>query len=183
MSRNKSLLFIIIVLIFVFSRNLFSEEKRGAELRILKTDGQKIKGELIAVKETALLLLESTTSADVSVNLVDIMSIEVIKQPKILLGAGLGLLIGGSVGALTGVMFGEDAPENGETSEEYETRSVSQKAITIGVLFGLIGAIGGGITGANIGSGGTIQIQGSPEDKINRELDRLRLKSRVPDYR
>ena len=147
MSRNKSLLFIIIVIFFVFSGNLFSEEKRGAELRILKTDGQKIKGELIAVKETALLLLETTTSVDASVNFDDIMSIEVIKQPKILVGAGLGFLIGGSVGALTGVMFGEDTPENGENSEEYETRSVSQKAVTIGVLFGLIGAVGGGDDG------------------------------------
>jgi len=160
-----------------------AKNRRGAELRIQKTDGQQVKGELIAVKERSLLLLDSASGADVSVAMVDIEYIEVLKQPKILLGAGLGLLIGGSVGALTGVMFGQDEPDKGENPDEYETRSLSQKALTIGALFGLIAAIGGGITGASVGGEETIQIQGSPEEEIDMELVKLRLKARVTEYR
>jgi len=184
MTQHK-LLFIILFIssTLIFSGDLLAKKRRGAELKIQKTDGQIVKGELIAVKENSLLLLDSNTSADVSVDITDIEFIEILKKPKILLGAGLGFLIGGSVGALTGVMFGDDELRQGDNPDEYETRSVSQKALTVGVLFGLIGALGGGITGASVGGETTIQIQGNSEEDINLELIKLRFKARVTDFK
>ncbi len=183
MGRNKSPLIVVLIISFLFlSGASFAKERRGAELRIQKIDGKQVRGELITVKEKSLLLLESSSGSDVSVDVADIEYIEVLKKPRTLLGAGLGLLIGGGVGALTGMMFGKDEPEKGENPEDYETRSVSQKALTIGVLFGLIGAVGGGITGASVGSEETIQIQGITEEEIRNEMIRLRFKARVSDF-
>ncbi len=184
MTRHKFLFIILIISSFIIlSGELFSKEQRGAELRIQKTNGQLIKGELIAVKENSLLLLDSNTSADLSIDITNIEFIEIVRKPKILFGAGIGLLIGGSVGALTGAMFGDDELRHGDNPEEFKTRSASQKALTVGVLFGLIGALGGGITGASLGGEETIQIQGKTQEEINRELIKLSVKARVTDFR
>ena len=184
MTKGKTILLIL----FCFSLILASpetlcKERQGAQLKIFKTDGEYITGELIAVKKSTLLLMDSISSADVSVSFEEIESIKVARKPRILLGAGLGLTIGAGVGILTGFLFGSDEPEGNGEPGEYKTRSASQKALTIGTLFGLIGAIGGGITGAYAGGEEVIQIEGKPQQEIEINLDKLRLKARYPDYK
>lgn len=184
MTKSKTALVILLTFSLTFlSSHVMAKERRGAELKVFKTDGQTITGELIAVKQDSLLMVDSISSVDVSINLNDIESIEIVRKPKILMGAGLGLAIGASVGVLTGFIFGGDEPEANGENGEYKTRSASQKALTIGIIFGLIGSIGGGITGAYSGGEDIIQIEGLSEQDISLELERLRLKARFPDYK
>ena len=58
--------FISLFLIFslmMLSANLYAKERRGAKLIITKKDGQRIEGELIAVKPNSLLLLDAQYNA------------------------------------------------------------------------------------------------------------------------
>ena len=184
MTKGKTILLILLCLSFMLaSPEITAKERRGAQLKIYKTDGEYITGELIAAKKSTLLLMDSISSADVSVSIEEIESIEVAKKPKILLGAGLGLTIGIGIGVLTGFLFGSDEPEGNGEPGEYKTRSASQKALTIGTLFGLIGAIGGGITGAYTAGEEVIQIGGRSQQEIEIDLERLRLKARYPDFK
>jgi len=182
--RAKGKKFVSLFLVFsllALSGNLMANERRGAELVIQKVDGQQIRGELIAVKKNSLLLLNSE-GADVSVDIKDIVTINVIKGSKLLVGAGLGLLIGGSAGALWGLILGSDEPYESEEPGEVVTRKASQKALTIGILFGLIGTIGGGIMGGTAGADETIWIKGKSLQELESVLKKLKSKARFPDY-
>jgi hypothetical protein len=64
------------------SGNLYAK-KRGAELIIIKTNGQQIRGELITVKKDSLLLLDSGIGADVSVDIDDIKVIKIMKVSEV----------------------------------------------------------------------------------------------------
>jgi hypothetical protein len=75
-------------------------KKKGADLIIQKKDGRYERGELIAVKENSLLLMERNSGADVTVDVGDIRVITIVKKSKFLTGAGTGLLIGGGIGVL-----------------------------------------------------------------------------------
>ena len=63
-----------------------AKERRGAELLVQKTDGQQIKGELIAVKNTSLLLVDSDSGADVSIDMKDLKWIKLGKKPSTVKG-------------------------------------------------------------------------------------------------
>jgi len=60
-----------IAMFFVFSLLCLSgslyAEKKGAEIVVQKIDGQQARGELIAVKEDSLLLMEKESGVDMSV--------------------------------------------------------------------------------------------------------------------
>ena len=184
MAKGKTAVLITLCLsLMLASSEMTAKERRGAQLKIFKKDGEYITGELIAVKTNALLLMDSTSSADVSVSLEEIESIEIEKKPRILLGAGLGLTIGAGVGVLTGFLFGGDEPEGTEEPGEFKTRSASQKALSIGALFGIIGAVGGGITGAYTRGEEVIQIGGRSQQEIEMYLEKLRLNARYPDFK
>ena len=89
---KKFISLFLVFSILLLSGNLYAK-KKGAKLVIQKTDGQKIKGELIAVKKDSLLLLGQESGADVSVDIRNIEMVK-IKKSKTLLGASLGFLAG-----------------------------------------------------------------------------------------
>jgi hypothetical protein len=91
-----------VLLLVALSADLSSKERRGADLRILKKDGSQTQGELIAVRQDSLLLLDSSKATDVSIDIPDIKTIKILKKSKTLLGVGLGLVIGGAAGTLAG---------------------------------------------------------------------------------
>ena len=162
--------FISLFLIFslmMLSVNLYAKERRGAKLIITKKDGQKVEGELITVKPSSLLLL-NTEGKDVSVGIADIKVIRVMKESKALLGAGLGFLIGVVPGALIGYRVG------------WRT---SEGALWGGVVGGLAAALIGGFIGISLGKEVTIQIEGMSEFEMQEALDKLRKKARIRDYK
>ncbi len=147
------------------------ERKHGAELIITKTDGQRIKGELITVKPNSLLLLD-TEGKDVSVGIADIKVIRIVKKSKALLGAGIGGTAGMLGGMITAAIFDADF----------------YKFVNLGpVIFATSGLAIGALVGASIGSAvgrdKTIQIEGMSNLEIEEALDKLRKKAHIRDYR
>lgn len=175
---KKSKKFIALFLVFfllMLSTNLYSKERRGAELIITKKNGGKIEGELIAVKEDSLLILTKWSERDRSIDIADIKFIIIVKKSKSLQGLGLGLLIGAGSGALVGFLSGDDY---GWLAYTAETKAIFS-AIVYGSLGGIIGALIGGAAGGHK----TIQIEGMTDLEVKETLDKLRKKARIRDYK
>ena len=98
---RKSISLFLAFSMLLLAGNLFAKERKGIDLIISKADGQYERGELIAVKESSLLLMEKGSGRDVTVDIGDIKVIQIEKKSKFLKGAGYGLLIGGGGGALS----------------------------------------------------------------------------------
>ena len=166
--------FISLFLVFslmMLSVNLYAKERQGAKLIVTKKDGQQIEGELITVKPTSLLLLNSD-GKDVSVDIADIKVIRVVKKSRVGTGALYGALIGGIVYAI-------------EWSDNVEVDPEDYLLVTVlcaGTVAGA-GALLGGLIGATAGIDKTFQIEGMTDSEIQETLDYLRKKARIRDYK
>ena len=103
--RKKIVSLLLVFSLVAFSGNLTAQqswvgrqEKKGAKLKVEKNDGQQVTGELIAVKEDSLLLLDSETISDLSVDIKDIKAITIVKK-----SLGFQFMV---YGALAGVLYG-----------------------------------------------------------------------------
>jgi len=161
---------LLIFSLMMLSVNLYAK-KRGAKLIITKLDGQLIKGELITVKPNSLLLLDAE-GKDVSVGIADIKVITIVKKSKATLGAGIGFLVCGGVGALI-------APNLQPWSNGRELGWT----LLIGAIGGAGGLLIGGITGALLGTDKTIHFEGMTDLEIQKTLDKLSKKARIRDYK
>lgn len=185
---KKFISLFLVFSLFALSIDLYAK-KRGMKLIIIKTDGIYIPGELITVKEESLLLLDSETGADVSINIWNVRAIEIKGKSKAGKGIGkgshYGLLIGGGLGVLAGAGF-----VGGLGSMGADVSSVGETLLTIvivGAIGGAVGAIIGGSIGGIIGAfskeSEVIRIEGMAEWEIQETLDYLRKKARVRDYK
>ncbi|NIO48576.1 MAG: hypothetical protein GTN73_03930 [Candidatus Aminicenantes bacterium] len=177
---KKGKIFLSLFLVFfllALSGNLYAK-KRGAELEVQQKDGRQLTGELIAVKQNTLLLLDSETGADVSVDIKDIVAITIVKKSQALAGATFGALAGGGIGAIVGTLVGKPAPII------LSSMAADKKTILRGLFFGsIIGVVCGGLAGAETGTDKRIQIEGMSDLKIKEAMDKLRKKARIPDYK
>jgi hypothetical protein len=181
--KTKYLVFVFIFILIAFPSESLAKEKRGAKLQIQKKDATYLTGELIAVKKESLLLVDSDTAVDIAVALDDIEVIEILKKPKLLIGAGIGLVFGAAVGTGSGFILGDDEPRAGDEQGNFKTRTAAEKALVNSILFGLIGLIGGGIVGADMGKTETIYFSDlTPEEKAE-ALQKLSSKARIPDLK
>jgi hypothetical protein len=168
---KKSISLLLVASFLTPSLPLCADERKGVDLIIHKTDGQQIRGELIAVKQSALLLLERDSGTDITVDTGEIRVITHIKKSKVWKGMGLGLLIGGGAGAGVSSL----AQEWGLTT--------SGTIVTLSAI--LVAAIGlaiGGYLGAVSGKAKTIQIEGKSNPEIHLILNKLRKKARIRNY-
>ncbi|NIM91620.1 MAG: hypothetical protein GTO17_11815 [Candidatus Aminicenantes bacterium] len=164
-TKGKKFVSLFLVLsLLALSANLYAKEKRGAKLIITKTDRQQVKGELIAVKENSLLLLDSESGADVSIDIADIRRILIVKKSK---KWKYGLLVGGGVGLIAGIIVPEE--EHGFFATFIES------IIWFGLpLVGIVAIIEG--------RDKVIQIKGRSDTEVKEVLEKLSKKSRIPDY-
>jgi hypothetical protein len=139
-------------------------KRKGAELIVQKKDGQQVRGELITVKNSSLLLLDSE-GADVSIDIADIKVIRIVKKSKAILGASSGLLIGGGGAALLG-----------QAASDTESPNVW---ILGALIFGGLGLLIGAGTGALLGIDKIIQIEGKSDSEIKEILEKLSKKARI----
>jgi len=174
---NKGKKFVSLFLVFsllALYGNLYAK-KKGAELIVRKKDGQKIKGELIAVKESSLLMLVS--GVDVSADISDINVIEIVKKSKTLMGSLIGLISGAGVGYLIPLIIYSEPPPG--KIDLFGPEYGAKCGATIGGILGtVIGAGIGDAAGKNI----RIQIEGWPDTEVKEVLEKLRSKARIPDY-
>jgi hypothetical protein len=161
-------------------------KKHGANLIIQKINGQQVRGELITVKPSSLLLL-NTEGKDVSVDIEEIKVITVVKKSQALLGVGTGLFVGAGSGAAIGAslwvlglpvmaIFGEAGIE----SWKDDFPGLLWGGVLIGAGIGLLLGVS---SGAASGIDKTIQIEGMSDSEIQETLEKLRKKARIRDYK
>jgi len=162
----------VLMCILVFPPSLTAKERKGADLLIERLDGKQVRGELIAVKNTALLLMERDSGADVSAAVEDIKAIRVVKKSKALQGAGYGFLI--SAAGLSALAWASD--------EEYFLDPEGGGPLVLFPFFGIPGLLVGSVIGAIMGTDKTIRFAGESDSRIRENLEYLRSKARMPDY-
>ena len=146
--------------------------KRGAEIVVQKTDGFQIQGELIAVKKSSLLLLESESRYDVSVDVKEIRLVHILKGPKTGLGAISGFLVGGVVGVAAA----------GKNKDCGGCPNSASRNIVGGALVGGLGALIGALVGSTAGGNEIIILHGLPQQELDEELNKMRSKARIKNF-
>jgi hypothetical protein len=161
----------LIILLLILPAILIAKERRGANVEIFKTKPKMektpwempdIKGELIAIKENSLLVLDSR-GVDSSVDINELYAIRIVKKSKALIGFCLGLVAPAAVWAAMGAKF----------DGLYALYSVM-----IGFPIAVLGAVIGG----RLSRDNTYQIAGKSDAEIKKILEDLRKKARVPDF-
>lgn len=160
--KIKVLVLGLVFSLLICSGNIMAKERRGAEVVITKIDGQQLKGELIAVKASSLLLLDSRSATDLSVDVNDFRAIRIVRKPRFWL-AGITFAIGAGLGY--------DAAKRDGLS--------SANSMVDGVLYGIAVGIP---TILLSGIDQTIQIAGKSPGEIKAIKEKLRKKARVTDF-
>jgi hypothetical protein len=171
--RKAAALIVVFLVALAGTRPGFGTVRdHGKEISVQKRDGQVIKGELIAVKNTTLLI-DSKASSENSIDFSDISSITIIKKSQFLSGLGLGVLIGTVGGGWAGLLSGDSFDPH---------LTAPQQAMIAGIGLGVIGGTIGGIVGAIAGADETIKIS-EPRNPYKTAwlLDKIRSLSRFPD--
>ncbi len=128
----------VILVVALLAPGIAAKERRGARIIITKTNGMVVAGELLAVKGTDLIIMDSSTSAEVTESLMNISSVDRIeKHSNWLPGMIVGAIAGAGVGALSGKPAGSTDPNDDRMTK-------GQQAAAGAVGFGLIGAYIGG---------------------------------------
>ncbi len=168
---NCEVLDILTVPIGISTEKTKKRGRQGAELIVIKIDGQQIMGELITVKSKSLLLLDNK-GKDVSVDIANIRIITIVNKSK----AGKGALYGLLTGIIAGGVYKL-------AREGIVGQGPSPSWLDGFILFGLPAVIIFAIIGAVAGTDETIQIEGMTDSEIQKALDKLRKKARVPNYK
>jgi hypothetical protein len=174
---KKNLILLMVFSLLVCSGNVIGEKRRGADLVVTKTDGQQITGELVAVKPSSLLLLDSRSGVDVSADVNDIRDIIIVKRSKALLGAGIGFLAGAASGALWAYLAYQSANKSETLFGNQE-----EEMLGWGAILGGAGALIGAVVGILSGTDKTIQFEGKSPEEIRAILEKLRRQARVTDF-
>ena len=155
------------------SANLAAKERRGAKLEIVKNNGDQLKGELLAIKKDSILLLESSSGTDASVNISEIDRVKILGKSKTFWRAAEGFLVVGSAAAIIGAIRG---------SSDFSRLTPARGALAGGVIGGLAGLLLGTVVGLEEGADKTIQIAGKTDDEISRALRDLKSRARIREY-
>jgi len=174
MRKNGIVAVLLVVTSFFVADVSAKEKKHGAELLIQKKDGREIRGELLTVKGSHLLLMDSSSLSGVTLDIGEISRIRVVKKSKFFKNAGKGLLWGGGIGAVLGFA-------QGDTDFMFSTITAGELALTFGLALGVLGGSVGGILGSLEGIDESINLEGRSSDEIGLILNKLNSRSRYPE--
>ncbi len=169
MARKTAALFTLAALIVLFISlpgAALAKERRGADLDVVRRNGLRASGELIAVKQSSLVLL-NLAGQDVSVEFAEISSLTIHKASWATKGSLIGFLIGGIAGGIAGA-----AVDTGE----YKSERVILGALVFGIAGGFIGMVAGSASG----SSEKIDFERLSEPEARKVEVRLRGMARMP---
>jgi hypothetical protein len=167
---KKATAFLLLISLLILAGNLYAKKKE-AELEIVKKNGQKMRGELIAVKKDSLLLL-SSEGVDISSDIKDIREVSLVKKYKLWRGPILGYLVTGA--SLMIIWYATD-PEGASDPE-------GGGPLVAGLILGIPGIFLGLIVEGFWSSDKTYQIEGRSDSEIMAVLDELHKKARVTNF-
>ncbi len=133
-------------------------ERKGAELSVVKTDGNELRGELIAVQGETLILLSD--GLDAAVRLGEIDRLTVHKKSRT-----LGWRIDWDVfGTKSGTQGGEEA---GDADQELWRRALAREATSTEAPLNVLNALVGALSGMEAGPDEHYSMDGitSPDQK------------------
>ncbi len=181
MIRGKSTIqfvrpvYLVLLVLFLSQQHIWAARK-GAVLRIQKTDQQTIEGELIAVRNTQLILVDSA-SRDMAIDINEVALIVVKKDAHPWIGALLGMVAGGILGVALAPPTKVNEPTDLFTPEP--ALDLLSKRTGYGLGGALAGAVLGGVIGGAIGSDSQIVVAKMGPPERERLLVKLRSKARV----
>jgi hypothetical protein len=179
---RKSIARLLVFSVLCLSVSLVAKERHGADILIQKKDGQQVRGELIAVKKDSLLLKETTSGVDVSVDVSDMRTVTILKKSKTLKNGAIGLLIGGVAGLAASYFYDYSRTATMSSWVSVLERKDYEYLIIPGFIGAAIGALVGIATGSSAGKDKTFQIEGKPDSEVKEILGDLRKKARVSNF-
>lgn len=172
--RQSIKMIVILFLFFCLSVEIFAKDKKhGSDVQVHKKDGGVIKGELLAVKNEEIILMDSLTLSGITLNTFDIRRINIVKKSGLFKGMGLGLLIGGASGALLGFASGDD-------KQGFMSFTAGEKAGMAALGLGIVGTLVGGTVGTIGGLDDKVTLEGRTPEEMGRILKKLNARSRFP---
>jgi hypothetical protein len=160
-----------LALLLAFQPALSASKTRGAAVVVTQASGAQ-KGELIGVRESALILL--TEAGDLTVEVAQIESVRIVKKAsKIPVAIGFGIAGGAASYGLA-------------LASGVKVNSIGGGfALGVGVI--AAGVVGGAIAGIamadSLASDEVLVFKGRSESEVSELLTRLRSHARVGDYR
>lgn len=125
-------------------------EQKGQTIKILTTTQDSYIGQLLYASDSVLVVWQGDETFDLnmlytfarSFQPAEIGTIILVKKNHFWKGVGFGTLIGGGIGAVSGLVSGDD------TDGGLLQFSAGEKALMGGILLGLAGGVTGGVIGA-----------------------------------
>ncbi|MCP4152919.1 MAG: hypothetical protein GY757_34625 [bacterium] len=145
--------------LMVFASDLEAKHrKRGVQMAVYKTDGSVLKGELLSVKASSLLLMTPSATSGENIAINEIKKFKIIRKGKLLKHIGFGFVAGAAIGAI--LQKGSDG----------------EGLFSPAVVAGILGAAGGGVAGifgAFSGIDRVCRVHGRPPGKVRAILSKL----------
>lgn len=173
-TRRSERFCVVIALIIGLSTNaLTAKDRRGSTVRVTLKSGAQAQGELVAVRQDSLLILDGS-GKEISFVIGEVLSLRVTGRKK---KFPTGFVVF-AASAVIGYAAGAN-PRIGPHDDDIRILS----GVGTGLLFGAMGAIAGGIIEREASRGATsyILLEGMTEEQIQATLVRLRPMARNPD--
>jgi small nuclear ribonucleoprotein (snRNP)-like protein len=138
--------------------------KKGSNVEVTMADGRVVRGELLAVKSDVLLVYDHNSSQGKSIDLQQVVQVNVLRKGKSLRGLCVGLEVGLGL-SLYGFI----------KSDQHENSGL----IFCTVL--PVTALLGGILGALAGTPEKFHLAGESFEMVQQDLEELRQYAREPD--
>jgi len=150
----------------------YPSKRHGANISVKKRDARLIKGELVTVKDSSLLILESKSAKEVFIDIDEVKSIKIVNKSTFLIGIGTGFAVSAAGGAILAGALVEGLGERRAELRDY---------LSGALIVGFPGAVLGGFIGSILGTK-KFEIEDMSPEEIKKALGKLRFRARVYDY-
>jgi hypothetical protein len=162
----------VLIFLLIFPFHAATKQKKGAILVIYTMDGQKVKGELLRVKDRELLIMKDGVNTEATFSIDHIDRIRIKRKYKFIKSVGMGFAIGAGVGATAGLI----SPLDHESGLFFSNKT--GQVVFMAVVLGILGLGAGGIYGLAASSYKTYPVKTRTEKNKEKLLKKLGKKAR-----